>query len=246
MDADFFETAPMSRASISTAGKKVNGMKSENIDHTFEKRLRQIVRDSSLTDAEIAEIADSPRLRWAVKRDLDSRAAKAMPWPPTKWLARLMTFGVPAAVAVAVLIGLGFWMRSGDDVSQRIDVAVQTPPAVVETQVPSQIQVEPAANAINEPVRYQRKKAVSRRSVRPGPILTTGAESSEAPVNKTEFIALSYARNPDSGQIVRVKVPSSMLVTLGLVQTVEKPTNLIDAEVLVGDDGLTRAIRFIR
>ena len=63
---------------------------------------------------------------------------------------------------------------------------------------------------------------------------------------KTDFIALTYARDPDSGQIVRVRVPSSMMVTLGVVATVKKPTDMVDAEVLVGDDGLTRAIRFIR
>jgi hypothetical protein len=63
---------------------------------------------------------------------------------------------------------------------------------------------------------------------------------------KTDFIALSYARDPDSGQIVRVRVPSSMMVSLGLVTSVKQPAELVDAEVLVGDDGLTRAIRFIR
>ena len=66
------------------------------------------------------------------------------------------------------------------------------------------------------------------------------------PEIKSEFIALSYARDPESGQIVRVKVPNSMKVTLGLVASVENPTQLTDAELLVGDDGLTRAIRFIR
>jgi hypothetical protein len=76
--------------------------------------------------------------------------------------------------------------------------------------------------------------------------LRTGAAVAKKSAEiKTDFIALSYARNPDSGQIVRVRVPSSMMVTLGLVATVEKPSNLVDAEVLVGDDGLTRAIRFI-
>jgi len=28
-----------------------------------------------------------------------------------------------------------------------------------------------------------------------------------------------------------------MMVTLGLVASVEKPSNLVDAEILVGDDG---------
>ena len=77
------------------------------------------------------------------------------------------------------------------------------------------------------------------------PSNTTSALAKKAVEIKTEFIALSYARNPESGQIVRVKVPSSMMVTLGLVATVEKPSALVDAEVIVGDDGLTRAIRFI-
>jgi hypothetical protein len=63
---------------------------------------------------------------------------------------------------------------------------------------------------------------------------------------KSEFIALSYARNPESGQVVRVKVPSSMMVSLGLVASVEKPNSLVNAELLVGDDGMTHAIRFIR
>ena len=36
------------------------------------------------------------------------------------------------------------------------------------------------------------------------------------------------------------------MVSLGLVANVKQPSDLVDAEVLVGDDGLTRAIRFIR
>ena len=79
-----------------------------------------------------------------------------------------------------------------------------------------------------------------KRVARP---LTAAAEKTEI---KTEFIALSYGRNPESGQIVRVRVPSSMMVTVGLVPSVQKPTSMIDAEVVVGDDGMTHAIRFIR
>ena len=63
---------------------------------------------------------------------------------------------------------------------------------------------------------------------------------------KTDFIALSYAANTDSGQIVRVKVPSSMMVSLGVATNVEKGSDLVNAEVVIGDDGLARAIRFIR
>jgi len=57
---------------------------------------------------------------------------------------------------------------------------------------------------------------------------------------------LSYAANTDSGQIVRVKVPRSMMVSLGLKSNVEKESELVSAEVVIGDDGAARAIRFIR
>jgi hypothetical protein len=36
------------------------------------------------------------------------------------------------------------------------------------------------------------------------------------------------------------------MVQLGVVPMVNDPSKLIDAEILVGDDGLTHAIRFIR
>jgi hypothetical protein len=76
--------------------------------------------------------------------------------------------------------------------------------------------------------------------------LVAKSSSSTATEIKSEFIALAYARSPESGQLIRVKVPSSMMVSLGVVPTVNDPSKLIDAEVLVGDDGLTHAIRFIR
>ena len=77
------------------------------------------------------------------------------------------------------------------------------------------------------------------------------ASKSESPTapreeTKTDFIALSYAAETDSGQIVRVKVPSSMMVSLGVKTTVEKESELVSAEVVIGDDGMARAIRFIR
>ena len=63
---------------------------------------------------------------------------------------------------------------------------------------------------------------------------------------KSDFIALSYAANSESGQIVRVKVPRSMMVSLGVTTNVEKISELVTAEVIVGEDGSARAIRFVQ
>src|SRR5258706_16009175 len=110
---------------------------------------------------------------------------------------------------------------------------------------------KPDSVSVKEPGKRQKLDAIrpklqtAAKQTLAKPQTSTAAVKSKAAEIKTDFIALSYARGAESGQIVRVKVPSSMMVTLGLVATVEKPTSLVDAEVVIGDDGLTRAIRFI-
>lgn len=223
-------------------------MKQKSSDEQFELMMKTLVRDSSLTDREIDEIADSPALWWAVKRNIEKRKALTLaPWPPAQWLRRALVFGVPTLAAAAIVLSVFVW-RSGDAVKNDVAAAEPTTSPIVQTGEtngpdeagPTVPASKTAARSIGRAV--AKKVAVKRASQAAGKIRAT-PESQEI---KTEFIALSYARNPDSGQIVRVKVPSSMMVTLGLVSTVEKPTDLIDADVVVGDDGLTRAIRFVR
>ncbi|MGB2752124.1 MAG: hypothetical protein WBC19_08695 [Pyrinomonadaceae bacterium] len=221
-------------------------------DEQLDQMMRTMMSDGALDDAAVNEIADSPTMWWAVQRQIaEQKATVVSPWPPVNIFRRLLMIGVPATVAAAVLISL-FVFRSGD-LPKASDVALV--PSNVETPAPqTSVQnddVQQTVDAdVNKPVQKRSQsvaanfrtteKATKKR------IVSTQAVTKEKTEIKTEFIALSYARNPDSGQIVRVKVPSSMMVTLGLVASVEKPSNLVDAEVVVGDDGLTRAIRFIR
>lgn len=64
----------------------------------------------------------------------------------------------------------------------------------------------------------------------------------------TEFIPLMYwpdASALESARVVRIKVPRSTLVSFGLPMNAERAGELVKAEVVLGDDGLARAIRFI-
>ena len=66
----------------------------------------------------------------------------------------------------------------------------------------------------------------------------------------TEFMPLAYSSVPSTNlQIVRLAVPRAALVSFGL--TPPEPldrtsTDTVLADVLVGDDGLARAVRFVR
>jgi len=59
-------------------------------------------------------------------------------------------------------------------------------------------------------------------------------------VNRESFSQL------DSGQVVRVELPRSALMSFGLPMNMERAHERIKADVVVGNDGLARAIRFVR
>ncbi|HKS30640.1 MAG TPA: hypothetical protein VJS44_22630 [Pyrinomonadaceae bacterium] len=65
----------------------------------------------------------------------------------------------------------------------------------------------------------------------------------------TDFMPVSYGDNLneiDNGRIVRVEMPRSALAQFGIPVSPERSGERIKADVLIGDDGMARAIRFVR
>jgi len=226
-------------------------------DQELDKLMRQITRDAVLGDTAADEIADSSTLWWSVQREIRNAESAKSPWPPN-FLRRLLMIGVPAAAAV--LVGLMLYANSSRTVApetaRRDGVnaqpsAMSADPAQSANVTAADVKQQPIIStaAVKQNDNFARKPIQAVRRTRavslPKTLLAKKSTTAAAEI-KSDFIALAYARSPESGQLVRVKVPSSMMVSLGVVPTVNDPSKLIDAEVLVGDDGLTHAIRFIR
>ncbi|HYE13588.1 MAG TPA: hypothetical protein VD968_04005, partial [Pyrinomonadaceae bacterium] len=65
----------------------------------------------------------------------------------------------------------------------------------------------------------------------------------------TDFIPLmqgAQGAGLDSGAVVRVELPRSALASLGLPVNAERAHERVKADVVVGEDGTARAIRFVR
>lgn len=65
----------------------------------------------------------------------------------------------------------------------------------------------------------------------------------------TEFLPLAYGSPmnlQDGGQLVRVELPRSSLIAFDLPLNVQRSNERVKADVLVGADGLARAIRFVQ
>lgn len=225
-------------------------MKRKITDDQLENVISRILADSSIDEKLIDEIVGSPAGWWAVKRNIAQETAAASPWPPTTFWRRLVSIGVPAFAAIVLVLGLFIW--NGSDYKPEPEIAKELPAAIVpevanrgeitKDSTPSTATTVAAATE-GRVSRREKNTSVSTRQ-RVIPVKAEKVETSEQVA--TEFIALSHAGGPESGQIVRVKVPSSMMVNLGIVPSVEKPSSLVDAEVVVGDDGQNHAIRFIR
>lgn len=222
-------------------------------DEKLDKMMSMLAAETALDEASVNDIASSPQLWWSVQRNVAAaQDTVGAPWPPPKnWWRTLAFVGVPSLAGVLIVISFFVF---GSRVEQPTMV-VQT---IEQPSTASPVAVDPkdnidgkATEILNSDVR------ATERGVRPRALVSKSPDGfrnlarpkkalSSSEEIKSEFIALTYTGNPESGQLVRVKVPSSMMVNLGLVDSVEKPTRLVDAEVVVGDDGQTHAIRFIR
>jgi hypothetical protein len=65
----------------------------------------------------------------------------------------------------------------------------------------------------------------------------------------TQFMPLAYAgpiNLQDGGQLVRVELPRSAMLSMGLPVNMDRYGERVKADVLLGADGLARAIRFVQ
>ena len=100
--------------------------------------------------------------------------------------------------------------------------------------------VPPRAGSSPEPAA---PTAVAPATVAGGEAAAVGAAGENA-----DFVALSYGEDLgelDSVQVVRVELPRTALAALGWAGSDSAQTGPVKAEVIVGHDGVARAIRFV-
>lgn len=113
-----------------------------------------------------------------------------------------------------------------------------------------------AAAPVAEPV-YRRAAstvaAYDKASVRPEPrapkARPASREAGRAEEIATDFIPLMNGGQfapEDGGQLVRVELPRTALASFGLPVNPERAGERVKADVLMGEDGMARAIRFVR
>jgi hypothetical protein len=192
--------------------------------------------------------------------------------PQTKALLWL-PWSIAAAAAILIFSVLGLprllpdASRAGVEQSARVDrpsVASSTTGALPESaqngpesQSTTSIgspEDDSAAVASMPRTSYRRRAvmqaaALRNRPIRPANSFRPTASAGTNDEITTDFLPISYGSNLsqlDDGQVVRVELPRSALQSFGLPVNAERAGERVKADVLLGHDGVARAIRFVR
>ncbi|MFN0121243.1 MAG: hypothetical protein ACKV2V_12155 [Blastocatellia bacterium] len=163
------------------------------------------------------------------KRRGDGARGRQRAW---LWPWRFAT-AIAAAALVVFFIGMALRQSAPETPEQTTVPAPTTRPV----QPPETIADNIVAKAGGpRPAR----RSVLRRVTRPAPVA--------APEEAAPFYLLnaeSAILPLESGRIVRVEVPASALIPYGLAPTAEMMRQPVQADLLLGQDGLARAIRLL-
>ena len=230
----------MSVEKNSCAGKWKDGkstMKQESEEKTIKELFQRLKRED---ERSAPSFADS----WAAARSrLETRGrtvrARASNWP--RWSL--------AAVA-AILIAFGFI------VYRVIHKEQQKANSVITEKAPAP---KPSVERKEQVVKENPGPRHESRALHPKrhnwPQLNVPLITYSMPVYEkrgeyaTDFVPLSYGgvqKPMECGEVIRMQMPRSAIIAFGLPVSVEHADAPVNAELLLGEDGIARAIRFVR
>ena len=155
--------------------------------------------------------------------------ARLAPRPRVRWMPVAAAGAIAAAIAVFLLLP-----RQRVVVKPPAEQPVEVRPAVQHT-------VEPPPET--QPIRKQRRARLLRAAA-PRPEPETARIS-----GNDEFMLIPYAPPLDpSGraEFVRVDLPVTTLASWGLAAPARDPAMRVNADLMLGEDGLARAIRLVQ
>ena len=225
----------------------------ENKNQAVDAIGRKLVENDLLSVEEIDQIIGNPALFDGINRRIaaiENSVPSAKPRHVGSWVpaaaGSLLSIAIVAAVAMAVIY------RNDVETARKAVPQVQFPVAVPENARPevppkpvvSKLSAGRAPNIDDSEIRPE--KAVYRR---PAATKTNFRQASAPAETETEFYPVAYTGDPaetaGGGRIIRVNLNRSSLFALGVNMPLENDDAVVRADLLIGMDGVTRAIRLV-
>jgi hypothetical protein len=229
-------------------------MKQESEEKTIKELFQRLKQEDERRAPSFADSWAAARSRQEMRGK--SGRAQASNWP--RWALAAMA---------AILIAIGFIVyRAIQNEPQKADNVIpgnesqKAGGAIPEKATAPKLSAEPEKQVVKEkrgarhgsraPRPWRHNLARHSRSLLDEPIITY----SETVYGKrdeyaTDFVPLSYGsvqKPMESGEVIRMEMPRSALIAFGLPVNVVRADTPVTAELLLGEDGMARAIRFLR
>lgn len=138
------------------------------------------------------------------------------------------------------------WRRSAAVVAVGVAAGVMGLLAIRRTPPPAAIEVPPPAVAVVETTPAPAEKPAPVPVRRPAKRKAKVKDEAPPPEIATEFFPLMDMPPPfERGELLRVVVPAATMRTVGLPVMDNHLNDPVQADILVGQEGLARAIRFV-
>ena len=168
---------------------------------------------------------------------------------PKRW--NYLGLAAAAVLLMAFAIGVTAWNLRAPLMFQPSDAVASKPvanpsPVVNNTQQPPPVATARPERDPNFKAR-ERARKTRRSNARPNTSQSLAALS-ETEVT-TDFMPIGYVNSAslqDGGSVVRVELPRSTIVSMGFALNMDRSGDRVKADVLMGADGLARAIRFVQ
>lgn len=214
-----------------------------NSDQINEKLCRAIFSAASASPEQMEAAAEAPFLYQRIRNEVaaikEAEARRAKMERPL-WPVFGLIFRWTASALALFLLACGLWQlarRPAQKISSGSpqNIAFSTP-----AQAPEPTKSMNHTTPENPPV--IKKSFRSSRIRKSIPIRAPSKEST------TAFMPLTYTTESAlaGGQLIRIEVTGSSLASLGFVVSPERSQERIKADVILGDDGVARAIRIVQ
>jgi hypothetical protein len=202
----------------------------------------------------LAAFAEQQRSALAEQRRVDVATANVVELSPRRAARWWGAAAVAAAAAVLLMLGLTSWVRFSKDASPKSSQELSaTSPVPTQTPIETKVKEEKPGILVGGAIAQESPSKSGpgrvRKAVRSSNAGTGSAAATVAQASGNEYYPLTYladATAMESGTVVRVELSRSALISLGVPVEIDRSDETLKADVVLGDDGVARAIRLVR
>lgn len=206
-------------------------------DRANEELCRSIFAAASASDEQMEAAANAPFLYQRIRNEIAQHPTRTATRPTRPFWAGLAVWHWAGAALALLLLAVGLWQLLPQRVATPVaDLASAAPPTLPSPEAAALIAKPDAA-----PPLRPAPKAAPTRTRRVAPPRQQKEEVT------SEFIPLTYVAHAASagGHLIRIEVTPATLASLGFPLPSASNKEWVKADVMLGDDGLARAIRFV-